>query len=536
MSKAEYDAIIIGGGPNGLTTAAYLIKAGAKVLMVEKRREMGGGAASDNCGGFRYQPHATYMMMGELMPFYKDFDMASDGVSFHVPEVQAALLRKSGPPLVFYQDPEKTAASLSKYSAEDGKRFLALYKEMKEIFDEILFPATYTYPVAALDQFAMFAKSELPIAKRFGELAEMNFLQIMDEYGFGEPAKTLLLYLATMWGIPFESGLGFLFPLFVYRMLNAGVCKGGTHRVLGTLIGIIHAGADLLEGLPPKKIIVEDGKAVGIALEDGREFRAKAVVSSLNPEQTFSELVGEANCPEELSMSAKEWLWESYSLLNFNIALRTPLDYKAAKDDPDVNKALTCVMGVDNLEDLRAGFQKLDKKEIAVHGHASPLSLYSPSLAPKGYQTAKFETLAPYDLGGDAANWDARADEIKLTFMDLWASYTTNFKEAYMECQTETTTPLDVERRFATMKRGSFKHGAYTAFQLGANRPNMLCSSYRTPIKGLYVNGASSYPGGMILGASGYIAAAALVEDLGLPKWWQDPECLVEARKKGLMP
>src|SRR5512139_822367 len=128
MSR-EYDAIVIGGGPNGLTTAAYLIKAGAKVLMVEKRREMGGGAASDNCGGFRYQPHATYMMMGELMPFYRDIDVASDGVQIVVPEVQAALLPKSGPPLVFYQDPIKTAASIAKHSAEDAKRFEALYKE-----------------------------------------------------------------------------------------------------------------------------------------------------------------------------------------------------------------------------------------------------------------------------------------------------------------------------------------------------------------------------------------------------------------------
>ena len=86
------------------------------------------------------------------------------------------------------------------------------------------------------------------------------------------------------------------------------------------------------------------------------------------------------------------------------------------------------------------------------------------------------------------------------------------------------------------MKRGSIKHGAYTAFQLGANRPNMYCSSYRTPIEGLYVNGASTYPGGMILGANGYVAAQALVEDLGLTKWWPELECLVEARKKGLVP
>src|SRR3990172_1477524 len=261
MSKEEYDAIILGGGPNGLLTASYLIKAGAKVLMIEKRREMGGGAASDNNGGFVYQPHATYMMMGERMPGYKDMEMAAAGVKFLIPEVQAALLLKDGNALVAYQDAEKTAQSLAKFSAEDGKRYRALYKEMQEIFDEILYPATYDYAMPALDQFALFAISGLPIAKRFGELAEMNFLEIIKEYGFGEPTKTLLFYLATMWGLPYDAGLGFMFPLFVYRMLNAGISVGGTHRVIGTLIGMIHAGADVVEGGTPTKIVIENERA-----------------------------------------------------------------------------------------------------------------------------------------------------------------------------------------------------------------------------------------------------------------------------------
>jgi phytoene dehydrogenase-like protein len=363
----------------------------------------------------------------------------------------------------------------------------------------------------------------------------MNFLEIINEYGFGEPAKTLLMYLATMWGIPHNAGLGFLFPLLVYRMLNAAVCVGGTHRVLGTLIGIVHAGADLAEGIAPTQIILENGRAVGVKLENGRECRGRAIVSSLNPEQTFLELIGESNLPEDLAYAVKEWKWESYSLLNFNVALREPIQYKAAAKEPDVNRALTCVMGIENLEELIESFQKLDANEITLHGHASPLSLYSPILAPRGYQTAKFETLAPYDLGGDPENWDRRKRELTQQYMDMWSSYAINFKTALMPAHTATATPLDTERRFATMKRGSIKHGAYTALQLGTNRPNMLCSSYRTPIEGLYVNGASTYPGGMILGANGYVAAGALVEDLGLPKWWPEPDCIKQAKEKGLM-
>jgi len=338
-----------------------------------------------------------------------------------------------------------------------------------------------------------------------------------------------------MWGLPHDSGLGFMFPLFVYRMLNAGVCVGGTHRVIGTLIGIIHAGADIAEGVNPTKIVMEGGKAVGVQLEDGREYRARAVVSSLNPEQTFKELIGKKNCTEDLYFYVDQWKWESYSLLNFNVALRESLNYKAAKGEPDVNKAITCVMGVESYEDLIEGFKKLKGGELPLHGHACPLSLYSPILAPRGYHTARFDGLAPYDLGGDPENWDRRKKEILGSFMELWASYTTNFKSAYMDDHTAVTTPLDGERRFATMKRGSFKHGAYTPFQLGANRPNNLCSSYRTPIPGLYLNGASTYPGGMILGANGYNAALPIVEDLKLEKWWPEMDCIKSARQKGIV-
>jgi phytoene dehydrogenase-like protein len=406
---------------------------------------------------------------------------------------------------------------------------------MKEIFDDILYPATYTYPMPPLDQFLLFEKAGLPITERFSRLAEMNFMQILDEYGFEEPTRTLLLYLSTMWGIPHNVGLGFLFPLFVYRMLNAGVCVGGTHRVIGSLTSAIHAGADIVEGVNPTEIVIENERAVAVRLEDGREYKGRVIVSSLNPEQTFKELVGNENCPDELNANVEMWQWEPYSILNFNVALRQPLHYRAANDEPDVDKALTCIMGLKSVDDLISGFKKLDQNDITLHGHASPMSMYSPILAPKGYQTARFETLAPFDLGGDPANWDKRKKEVTESYMHLWASYTTNFKSAYMDDHTFTTTPLDVERRFATMKRGSIKHGAYTPLQLGANRPNFLCSSYRTPIKGLYVNGASTYPGGMILGANGYVAASAIVEDLGLNKWWEDPGFIIRAREKGLI-
>ena len=171
--KKNYDAIVIGGGPNGLTCGSYLAKAGARVLLLEKKWETGGGLATDDFQTpFRFNLHAIYMMLGELMPMYEDFNMRENNVDFIRPEVQAAFHYKDEKALVFYTDPEKSAASIASFNKDDAPRFLKMYGEFKQFCDEILVPQTYVPPIPALDNMALGNQTEL--GTLFNEVAEMT--------------------------------------------------------------------------------------------------------------------------------------------------------------------------------------------------------------------------------------------------------------------------------------------------------------------------------------------------------------------------
>ncbi|MBM3132792.1 MAG: hypothetical protein FJZ95_07160 [Chloroflexi bacterium] len=127
---------------------------------------------------------------------------------------------------------------------------------------------------------------------------------------------------------------------------------------------------------------------------------------------------------------------------------------------------------------------------------------------------------APYKIEG---GWEKRGPEVEKAILGKWAKYAPNMKKENIS-MTNQETPVDIEIRFPNMRYGSIKHGDYKPIQLGCFRPNQECSSTKTPIKGLYTAGASNYPGGCVLGGSGYLVANKVAEDLGAKKWWKPTE------------
>jgi phytoene dehydrogenase-like protein len=530
----SYDAIVIGAGPNGLTAAAYLAAAGKKVVVVESNVETGGGLVTQELSGYRLNHHATYMLMAELLPPVRDLDLRDRGVDFIRPEVQAAFLFEGRRCLLVYADPARTQASVEALSPGDGARFRRMADEFEEMCDAFLLPASYAPPLPPLEQTIALSQAD-ELGERIAEISELAPCDVIDRYEFRDPrVRAAFLYLGTLFGLEAdEGGMGFLLPIYVARMMKAALVRGGSHQLASALRRIIEEhGGEVLTATPVEAILVEGDRAAGVRLAGRGELRADAVVSTLNPKQTFLELIQPQTIERELGETVAAWEWERTSLFVFSDGiLGEPPVYAGFPED--ANRALLAVMGYETPEDVIDHQREAaagDRSRLA--GHGSVLSLFDPLMAPSHvpfgpHHLLRWESWAPFD-----ADWGVAASKsYRDQCYDFWCRYAPNLKEARSRVCV-TWTPRDIEAHLPTMTRGSIKHGAYTSLQMGYNRPLPECSAYRTPIPGLYVAGSSVHPGGMVTMGPGYNAARVVAEDLGasLPP---EPEMVRRARERG---
>lgn len=504
-TAGTYDAIVIGGGPNGLLCAAYLAKAGRSVLLLERRHETGGGLNTDEYYGFRLNLHAIYHMMADVMPAYRDLDLANLGVRYLSPEVGAAFPFRDGTSLIFSRDPQDTALSIAGRSAGDAAAFTRMWEEFQPILEQYLIPMTYQLPEPPVDQMIELGKT--PVGARLAEISEQSFIELLDGYGFTDPrVRMALLSFPAMWGLPLEDPLGYLYPLYLCRMLRAGLVKGGSHRLSSALYrSLLRSGGTVLDQCAATRVVVEHGTAVGVEVSDGRRFDARAIVSTLNPEQTFQQLVGEAALPAELAQSVPLWQWEERSMFGLHLGVTGEITYRAA--DERVGQAMIVFCGLETEDELHAHLRRVDAgdHDACEWLHVTIPTRFDATMAPPGHQLLRAETVVKYDTA-----WRTMGTAFADSGIALLKQYA-DFGDVVLRRQ---HTPLDIEAKLTTMTRGSIKHGAYTPLQMGHQRPNDLCSRSATPIPGLFIGGASMYPGGMILGGPGLLAAGVVGEFL----------------------
>lgn len=531
MNRKEYDVVVIGGGPNGLICSAYLTRAGLKVLLLEARHETGGGLDTLEFAGHKYNLHAVYHMMADTMPVYKDFGLKERGVKYIWPDAQIAYVNKDKKPLVLYRDIEKTASHISSvYSSEDGKKYSKFMNDSKEYFEKILLPYTYVPPMGALDQLTALENGKDDVGKRFNEIAELTPMEILDFYGFSDPMKANLLNLFTMWGLSNYDGIGFLFPLYAYRMTNVALCSGGSHRLSSALHKVVvQNGGEILDAAEVAKINLKNGAVSSVVLKEGEVIKTKAVASTVDPHQNFLKFFKEDEIPETLVKNAKSWKWEKAVFFGTHVSLKDAPRYIGTEDCEDANNALITFMGVEDSEAILDHMQEIEEGKLPEipFGHATTASVFDPIMAPKGYHTARWESLVPYDC-----DWDNIMNEYAGTCIDTWKSYAPNLSPIH----TRPYPPTYIEKKFKNMVKGSIKQGSYNVLQMGFSRPNDSCSQAFTPIEGFYVCGASTYPGGLVIGGPGYIGANTIAEDFDIKTDWEEPESVKQARANGFIP
>lgn len=546
MRELEFDGIVIGAGPNGLTTAGYLAEAGLKVAVLERRYEIGGGLATENLllPGMLVDSHAIYHMMVEYAPPMRDFKLDTRyDLKWIYPDLQVVMPFQDGTYLALYRDTEKSAESIAKFSENDAESFRNFVKWSEEAMDIFLAPASYVNPLPSLEQAAKLEKH--PATKWDDELTGYTPREIVNSWFENDRVRTLFLYLATMWGLDYDlEGLGYLVPLMINRGWHFQLCHMGSHHVAHLLGKFIseHEGCRIMTGIQIKRIIVENNEAKGVELLDGTIIKAtKFVCSGTNPHQTFYDYVGKEHLPCELIGRVDQWKYSEMSFFTTHIALTEKPHFTIFDKHPELDNALIYVIGYESQQDLIDHFDASKRGELHDGGFNccfpsihDPIRMHRrPDSIVKHIGLISMEC-APYNLkdGGPLA-WNKMRRPYAEQCKALLEKYAPNMNKNTIVWD-YIGTPLDTENKFPQMKQGCFKQGAYLPLQMGFFRPNEYCGQHDTPIKKLYMGGACTHSGGMITYGPGFNAAEKIAEDLGIKKWWPEPRGVKEARELGL--
>lgn len=528
MPDAKYDAVIIGGGHNGLCLAAYLGRAGQKVGVFERRHEEGGGVHTEEATvpGFWHNLHAQYMEFIDYMPFYRDFDLPSFGARMIKPDAQVGIAFADGrPPIVIFRPEldELTHASIAQYSKRDADRFIEMRRKVLAN-DRFLAALLYTPPEAEgpkEDRPQIMGK----LLQLWGSLGfaagdlEKSPKVLIDENFESTELRAVLYRQCPEWGANLHSGggIGFLISVIWFCGIHRMVV-GGTHMLGHAMASAcLSEGVDLRYSQRVRRIIMRDGRAAGIELEDGREIEAKVVASNADPRTTFVDLIGE----EQLSPMRKERLagWRfgpEHVLGTPSFALHSAPDYKSARHDPAINKCFYTLVGYENHIEVSEYINQ------AYGGHVPDTpaagtwvnSLWDPSQAPPGKHVMNGWFFFPRASCLSEAEWDEVSATYNERFLTLWERYAPNMTRANVIAD-RLYTPLDIQKKIA-MPEGDFSHGRPSSAMFGSPRENV----YRTEIEGLYMCGASAGGGG-VSAAPGYNAFKVIAQDQGLAEIWR---------------
>lgn len=516
----RFDGIVIGGGHNGLTCAAYMAKAGLRVAVVERNPVMGGGCVTEEVTlpGFRHNLHSAYHFLAEG-PVPADLELERYGLSYVYPPVQHAMVFGDRTAVTIHRDPERTAASFRRFSSRDADRYRELHElfavQMRGLMNSFMYSSPLT-PAETAERLRG------PLGEQLLSYAPMSLHEAVDTTFEDEHIRSVFKCFLHAIATEDVPGVGSFFPRLLSRLTRLGVPVGGAASVPRALERLIEEhGGTLIRARHAEQILTDGARVTGVLLDDGSRLTAtRFVASGVDAPQTVR-MAGEENFDPELVEAVQGYRWASHSIVTLHLALEEPPRYAAAEFDPDVDRAFSVVMGVDDGAELRRMFDRIHEGRLPerLAGNGACMTLFDPTHAPAGKHTAFWWPWAPYALDGDPGNWDVRGEEIARVMLEQWRRYAPNLDERTV-LGTFLFTPRDIERHCVNMVRGSHHVGAYLPTQLGAARPVPQLGRHRAPIEGLYLCGSSSHSGGSVSASPGYNAANAIAEDLAIERWW----------------
>jgi phytoene dehydrogenase-like protein len=522
-----YDGIILGAGHNSLVLQAYLGKSGLKTVCID-RLDIPGGALTTledrHRPGFLHNTHSFYHRALNQMPWYHDLELERRGAVYLEPELNAALILKSGQSLQWWTDFDKTAQSFAQFSQNDAATLRRWRDGFLPIVQKILIPESRSPPIPAERRRALLERSTE--GRRLLEASALSPLEFVQREFESPVIRAGLLFFNGLREVDLRCrGFGHHIAALLASSGKAQMCVGGSRALAKALTSAVEdAGGEILLSTAPRKILVEHGRAVGVETTDGAIFRARHFIASgLNPRQTFLDLIDSDLLPSDWLDKARRFKFNLIApLFALNLNLREPPRYAGAEKDLELANAFMVILGLDH---------DAQYADIVRHHEAGTLpptvmwgtcpTLFDPTQAPPGRHTAFMWEKLPYRLRGDATHWDTARENHARDMLALWTTYAPNLKDAILHSFARS--PLDTERSFPNMHEGDLLVGAFTHGQIGHDRPFPGAGHYRAHLEHLYLCGSSSHPGGNITGLPGYNCAQTILADLGIPAPWQPP-------------
>ncbi|MEZ5065766.1 MAG: NAD(P)/FAD-dependent oxidoreductase [bacterium] len=528
MSASQvWDAVVVGGGHNGLVCAAYLAKAGRKVLVLERRHVLGGAAVSEELHpGFTFSV-CSYVVSLFRPHIIRELDLARHGLEL-IPLEASFLPLPDGDSLCRWSDPHETRREIARFSPRDAET----YPEFGMAMSRIGFFAKDIIDQPAPDPTSLDPRELarlLRLGGRFRELdpdlqhlnlqlltmSAADFLDLWFESPVLKAPMSVSGIIGTFLGVRSAGTAYVLLHHYMGEIDGAfrswGFSKGGTGGVSRAVASAARAfGATIRTEAAVERVLLEGGRATGVVLENGDEIRAKVVVSGMEPRRTFLSLVGEENLDPEFVTKLKRYKLRGSSG-KVNLAVdRLPEFTCRPGGGAHLRGDIAIAPSVDYLERAYDQAKYGDFSERPYLNVVIP-SIVDPSVAPPGQHVVScFVQYAPYWIKEGPERWPERREAFGDAVVDTLAEYCPGLKESILYRQV--LSPWDLEQEFG-LTEGNIFHGELSPEQLMFQRPVSGWSRYKTPVNGLWMCASGTHPGGGVMGAPGELAAKRLLAE-----------------------
>ncbi len=524
----RYDAVVIGGGHNGLVAAAYLAKAGLKTVVLERRHVLGGAAVTEEVfPGFRFSV-ASYVVSLLRPEIIRDLELPKHGLE--ILPLDGTFTPLDGDHLWRVNDHGRTMREVRRWSVTDaeayeeyGQLMVEMARFIKPVLSLVppdpggrLDPRHWLGVAGLVRRFAALPES---YQATFVQLMTMSAADFLDQWFDTDPLKATMSasgIIGTFQGVRSPGTAYVLLHHYMGEIDGAfrawGIPRGGTGGVSEAIASAARAaGATVRTEAPVARVLTSGDRATGVVLESGEELRASAVLSSLDPRQTFLRLLD----PSTLDASFREGV-EHYRFRGSSGKVNLALDGL-----PEFDCLPTVATGGEHLRSAISFSPSLDYMERAYddakYGRHSARpyidmvipTLVDPSMAPPGKHVIScFVQYAPYHLAEGPLDWDRQREAFGDAVVDTIAERAPNIRSLILHRQV--LTPLDIERTMG-LSEGNIFQGELSLEQLFWGRPVAGWARFRTPVQDLWMCGSATHPGGGIMGAPGRLAALAVI-------------------------